>query len=349
MNQKYQLLQQLINDSNTILIASHISPDLDAITSTIFLVRTLRLKFPEKKVIGFNENPIPQSYRFILKENDIIITDLNTLLKETKPDLLIIVDVNSLERVTQGNVSETNVLLENTKTVVIDHHKTDTTFKPDLFFDKYGSASTAEAMYEIFIEGMEYPLADNIPNVLMLGILDDTNRFLYENNKHRNTFRITSELIDKGANIESLTSNYQNYTIDQMQVITELLNNFKQESNFNFSYLTDDYIQTIKNKIAYEQFSPAYHFVLENFIRSTFPNKWGFVLVPDLKVPGLYRLSMRSINGFIDTTKFTVELGGGGHTLASGARIKASSYKEALEKVLEVIRNNVNKARIRAQ
>lgn len=346
MNQKYQLLQQLINDSNTILIASHISPDLDAITSTIFLVRTLRLKFPEKKVIGFNENPIPQSYRFILKENDIIITDLNTLLKETKPDLLIIVDVNSLERVTQGNVSETNVLLENTKTVVIDHHKTESSFHPTLFIDEFGSASVAEALYQIFIEELLYPVSENIPDVLMLGILDDTNRFLYENKNHKTTFSIVSKLIDSGANIEKLTTNYQNYNLDQIQVITELLKNFKQEGSLNYTYVTDDFILSIKDKIAFEQFSPAYHFVLEHFIRSTFPNKWGFVLVPDLKVTELYRLSMRSINGFIDTTVFTVALGGGGHKLASGARIKARSYKEALDEVLSVIKNNEEKARI---
>lgn len=346
MNQKYQLLQQLINDSNTILIASHISPDLDAITSTIFLVRTLRLKFPEKKVIGFNENPIPQAYKFILNENDINVTDFNSLLRDSNPDLLIIVDVNSLERVTQGDVTKTKELLTNTKTVVIDHHKTESSFKPDVFIDKYGSASVAEALYQIFIEDLHYPIAESIPNVLMLGILDDTNRFLYENPNHRTTFKVASELIDKGANIELLTTNYQNYTVDQLLVITELLKNFTQEKEFNYSFITDEFVQSIINKIDYEQFSPAYHFVLEHFIRSTHPNKWGFVLVPDLQIANLYRLSFRSINGYVDTTVFTTLLGGGGHKLASGARIKANSFQDALDIVLGVIRNNANKAKI---
>jgi nanoRNase/pAp phosphatase (c-di-AMP/oligoRNAs hydrolase) len=53
--------------------------------------------------------------------------------------------------------------------------------------------------------------------------------------------------------------------------------------------------------------------------------------------PGLYGVSLRSVNGTKDVSKIANQLGGGGHKGASGARFEAEDIDAALEKVKQVI------------
>jgi len=48
----------------------------------------------------------------------------------------------------------------------------------------------------------------------------------------------------------------------------------------------------------------------------------------------------------VDVSKIAERLGGGGHKYASGAKIKASSYQEALEKLLSEIHKQLELQKI---
>ena len=62
---------------------------------------------------------------------------------------------------------------------------------------------------------------------------------------------------------------------------------------------------------------------------------FGIMIVEETK--GVIKVGLRGRTEF-DTSKISVELGGGGHAPASGAMIKGVEFKKVVSKVLKIAR-----------
>lgn len=340
-----QELLDLINSSKNILVTSHYSPDPDSIGATLFVYNLLRKN--HKEVSAVIEGPIPQVFSFLEGFKDIQDELLLSMLKKLKPDLLIMLDCNNYKRISRLDSEKIAEFIKenNVRTMIIDHHLEDDKIDCDVFINSHCS-SACEEVYRLLVKGLNFESDLRGKEAILLGIVGDTGRFLYSNLKHRDTFEIVSEILDAGLSIEELQLKLNTLTPHHATIIAELLKNLTQKDDYNYSFLSDEFMANLQNSnVSSDVYNIAYHLFMDEYLRSISPNKWGFVLIQDTTFPaGVYKGSFRAVNDLLDTTVFAKILGGGGHKPASGFKVKASTYEKALEMVHKVIAENKTEA-----
>ncbi len=325
-------LKKLIEQSERIFITSHISPDTDAYCSTWLMASTLARNYPGKKVKAVLED----SASGLDEVNIGSLIEVKPVCEEVaafKPNLFIMLDGNNYERFSRDNGPQLRSYLakNKTKTLIIDHHEKVNSAKVDLYINR-GSPATSQDVYVLLFEELGLKKPAKYENAVMSGILADTGRFLYQNKLHRETFRITSDLLDRGVNIEALTNKKTQFSRSTMQVVSELSKNLKVTKEYSYSFISDDFT---RNWTSDESIKDGCEDFVNLFIRNIEGRIWGFLIYPD-KDKG-YGVSFRTLNGTIDVSKIAKELGGGGHKPAAGARIMASTAMEAIKMVQRAI------------
>lgn len=338
----HEQLAQLIQSAKKILITSHTAPDPDAVCSALLMGATLTKNYPDKSVVVNLEEKPSRSLDFLPGYEILKFGSLLQQVQEYSPDLLIIVDANRYDRCTRldGNalnkyVSEHKDVL---KTIIIDHHEPDDKDQADLYINQGNPAATQD-VYELCFDQLGLEKPDGYEVIAMLGIIADTARFKYTNPRHRETFKVVSELLDAGASIEQLENKLNQYTEDQMKALAELAANLTSASDYSYAFISDDFAKNWQEQgKAIEDFKVGCEIFTNDFIRNVDSRAWGFVIYQDLSAgQEVYGVSLRSVGPAKDVAAIALKLGGGGHKAAAGAKIKAGSVQEALELVKNAI------------
>src|SRR5581483_1148920 len=90
-------LKYHIEDSQRILVTSHISPDPDAVASVILMTLALKLNYPNKKLVAILEEE-PVDLDFLTGYEEIKFKPVLSETKDFKPDLFFLLDGNNYER-----------------------------------------------------------------------------------------------------------------------------------------------------------------------------------------------------------------------------------------------------------
>jgi phosphoesterase RecJ-like protein len=335
----------LVNKSERILITSHFSPDADAICSVLLLATTLKENFSKKHIKAALEEKPSTNLTFLADYKSIEFNNLYQAIKKHKPDLLVILDANSLKRCSRSDVKEieSHIRDRQIKVAIIDHHESIGSDDADLFMNNQSPAVTQD-VYEICFFSLDLRKPRGYAQTAALGIISDTFRFKYYNPKHRQTFKIVSELIEAGVNIEELENKLERYTHGQMVVISQLASNIRTHEGYNYSFISDKFCEEWQiNEKSIDEYKSGCEFFVNQFIRNFDRNYWGFIVYKELGLRGnVYSVSFRSISGTAgkDVSKLAYELGGGGHKPAAGAKIEAQNLEEALKKVQSTIEQN---------
>jgi phosphoesterase RecJ-like protein len=333
-------LLNLIKDAQRIFITSHVSPDPDAICSVLLLANTLRENMPEKEVLICLEEQPAKDVSFLSGHEQIKFESLSALIESFNPDLFIMLDANNFERISraEGQKIKNYVSQNSIKTVIIDHHQAAGKDDVDLYIND-DCPATVQNVYEICFSRLNLKKPKGYGDTTMLGILDDTGRFLYENPKHEQTLELVNSLIDEGVSIEALWNHLNRYTEDQLEVISELIKNIVVDSGFTYSFLDDDFCSHwLESKGEPAKLKGAVDWFKDNFLRSVGDNTWGFVVYKDpSETEGEYSVSFRAINGTKDVSELARKLSGGGHKAAAGGHVNASSIRGAIASVKAMI------------
>lgn len=335
-------LKKIIENLQRIVITSHISPDPDAITSVLLLGTTLKTNYPKKDLIMALEEE-PEGLDFLVSYKDIKFGSLFGTVKETKPDLFIMLDAVNYERCsrTDGDKIRQYLTDNNVKTAIIDHHELAGKDDTDVYIYQ-GSPATTQDVYEVLFDHLKLQKPEGYAQTTMLGIYSDTSAFKYLNERHEATFKIVNELLDAGVKIEDLTYKLNQYNEDQMRAIAELAKNVTHQDDYTYSFISNEFIakwQADDNSMA--SLNSAVGAFINDFIRNINARNWGFVVYQNpLAGESIYSVSLRSRSGVKDVSQIANKLGGGGHKPAAGAKIKASSVEEAIQKVHQAITNS---------
>jgi phosphoesterase RecJ-like protein len=209
----------------------------------------------------------------------------------------------------------------------IDHHVTNNHYGDLAYIDPTAPA-TGQILYE-FLRAAElpitYPMADN----LFVAISTDTGSFQYPNTTAR-TYEIAADLIRIGVNVGELSQKmYESYPRRRLELLRALLNVLRftadnRVASFALSLETARKLgaQPEDNEGLIDTIRAVEGVVVAAFIEELEGEK--------------VRISLRSKDPRIDVSKICAAFGGGGHTLAAGARL-AGPLHEAEEKVLAVI------------
>ena len=312
-------LEQIIKESENIIIMGHTNPDIDCIGSSLGLYRLAKSIGKEANVVNTVSGLSIDSFIETLKSEEeyenIFINKSEALNKITEETLLIIVDTH------KNNYVEVPELLEKTnKIVIIDHHRKSPDFIENtiLTFHEVYASSAAELVTEI-LQYVETPieLTSLEAEGLYGGIMTDTKNFTFKTGVR--TFEAAAFLRKTGVDILKVKkwfqSNLENYNqiadiVKNAEIINETIGISiydKEDKNANLMCAkAADELLTISNITA------------------------SFVLG---KVGDKIYVSGRSI-GDINVQLILEKLGGGGHITVAGAQLEGISMEDAKQELI---------------
>lgn len=288
-------IYKLIEEFDKIVLARHVGVDPDAMASTTALHDSIIETFPSKKVyvVGSGSN------RF---------TYFGKLDKceDVTNSLLIVLDTPDIRRIDGVNLNDFS------KIVKIDHHP---------FIEKYAdieliddkSSSASELVLDLILNT---PLVMNksIASKLYLGIVSDTNRFMFNNSTGKTMLKVAKLIEEYDLEIDKL----------YVPLYLRPLNEVKLEGyiglNLNVTPNGVAYIKLTKDildKFEVDAAAPGNMINNFNFINEVLV--WVF-FTEDVKNENV-RVSARSRGPVIN--EVLSHFNGGGHKYASGARIKS--------------------------
>jgi bifunctional oligoribonuclease and PAP phosphatase NrnA len=333
-------LKQLIEDSQRILITSHISPDPDAVSSVLLLGRTLKSNYPDKETRMILEEKPSRNIDFLEGYDQIKFGGLLDEAESFAPDLFVMVDVANLARISRLDGEKIRVTLKSnqTKIVIIDHHEELGKDHSEIYINEQ-LAATVQQIYKLCFNQMGLQKPEGYAETTLLGIITDTNRFKYQNPKHAETFKVVDELLDSGASIEKIENITERYNPDQIEAFVELLKNLGAENDYNYSFLSDGFMDEWQSKDkSFDSIKNGSDLFINQFLRNYNGNYWGFVVFKDyLSGSDTYSARFRAIEGSRDVSILSSKLGGGGHKGAAGAKFEANSVQAAIDKVKSII------------
>ena len=201
-----------IEKAQKIAIVTHLSPDGDAMGSSLGLYHYLLSMGKEVKVV------VPNAFPYFLKwMNGVKDVVVNTYIPDVAEqiikhaDLIFCLDFNTLKRI--GALGE-QVEQSAAKTILIDHH-----LDPDEGFDVVISypkiSSTCEIVFRLLTQLGDFDkISTVVAECIYTGMMTDTGGFTYNSNNPE-IFEIISLLLKKGINRDEIYRNVNNNYTDQ--------------------------------------------------------------------------------------------------------------------------------------
>jgi len=295
-----------LKSSSKVLVASHISPDGDAVGTLVAM--GLALEKLGKKTVLFNESPIPAVYRF-LPASDRIVGRLENCRDF---DTALILDCGDILRL--GCIAER---LECIPTVInIDHHGTNTGFGDFQFVDA-GACATAELVYYT-IRKMDVAIDEEIATAIYTGILTDTGSFRFSNTNPA-AFEICREMAACGVQPHLVAQHvYGTYSLGRLKLLNMALDSIEISDNGKLSVMTVTQEMLRQTGTQPEDADGLIHYARR---------------IEDVRVAALiqelknghetsnrrrrFHVSLRS-DGSVDVGAIAASFGGGGHVSAAG-------------------------------
>lgn len=308
---------EAIGEARTFCVVGHIRPDGDCVGSQLGL--TLALRAEGKKAVCWNEDPIPQKYRFL---------DPDKIIQAPKPgqsfDCVIATDAASFERL--GGVGA--CVADRKMLINIDHHESNTRYG-DINWVSPREPSTGELIYRL-LKIAKWPITRQIADCLFTAVSTDTGSFQYPSTQP-GTYHVAGELVRRGANLAKICDEvYQSYPLSRARLLRHVYSHFRLTHQNQIAYFwlkKADFVRTGADSADSEG--------LIDHIRAIAPVEVACVF-EELE-PGLTRISLRSKTDRVNVSDIAAQFGGGGHPAAAGARI-AGRPLSVQRKVIAAIR-----------
>jgi len=317
-------ISRTIHDADSVVLATHVHPDGDAIGSLLGLAQILTDM--NKKVFCYLEEPVPYLYRFLpgCEMVNTSLEELDVFVGKNPNSIAISLDCGDCDRLGKHHQR----LLEIDTFLVIDHHRSHKNFGSHRWIDSDRS-STGEMVYEL-AEHMQAVISYRSAYNLYVAILTDTGSFCYESTTSR-TLRIAADLVDAGVSPDEVSGYiYNNYTLERIQLMEKVLS--------TLSLYEDDTLAVIRVNRQMIDESGALPEDVEGFIdfpRSINSVKVAVFIKESLK--GIVSVSLRA-KGEVDVSEIAKNFGGGGHRNAAGFRFHDKSVTQVQQIVTDELK-----------
>lgn len=304
-----------IEEYDTIVIARHIGVDPDALCCQLAFRDSIKLTYPEKKVLAIGTG----SAKF---------TQLGRLdrLEKVKDALLIVVDTPDKKRVDSVDFSQFSYSIK------IDHHP---------FVEKYceleliedTATSSCEIIMELILE-TNLQCNKEIAELLYSGLVSDSNRFLFNSCTYK-TFSMVSKYLEKyNFDLADIYRKLYLRPINEVRLEGYIsLNMNVTENNLGYAVISEDVIKEFSvDSASAGNMVNNFNFIKEVLVWCT--------ITEDLK-NDQYRISIRSRGPEIN--RIAEKFNGGGHKFASGVRVKTLDEAMKVMKELDLALLEYNK------
>jgi len=310
-------INSALRENERFAVLGHVRPDGDALGSQLALA--LSLKQLGKDVRVWNEDGMLEKYSFLPR------AELLTKPPAGPEDVDVAI---ALDTAIQNRLGTALEAIGSAKIWInIDHHPSNPGYGDLVYIDSTAPA-TGQILFEV-IKSERLPIDHAIAENLYVAISTDTGSFQYPNTTAR-TFEIAAELVRVGVDVGSVSQQvYENFPRRRVELLRELLRTMRFEgkgrvASFSLSLKTAAELAVI----------PEDNEGLIDHLRAI----RGVIVAVFFEelADGKVRVSMRSKNERVDVCAICQKFGGGGHTLAAGARIRGM-LAEVEERVLKAI------------
>src|SRR5437763_716825 len=306
---------QILRDRQRFAVLGHVRPDGDALGSQLALALSLQQLGKEVRV--WNEDGMLEKYSFLPR------AELLTKPPSTPEDFDVAI---ALDTAIQNRLGTALAAIRSSKIWInIDHHPSNPGYG-DVVHINSSAPATAEIVFHL-IKSQGLPFNRDIAENLYAAISTDTGSFQYPQTS-AHTFEIAAELIRTGLDVGRLSQQlYENYPRRRLELLRELLRTMRFErggrvASFSLSVRTAAELGVL----------PEDNEGLIDHLRAI----RGVIVAVFFEelTDGKVRVSMRSKSEKTDVCAICQKFGGGGHTLAAGARVRGT-LAEVEEKIVE--------------
>lgn len=309
---KKQILKY-IEKYNSIIIARHKNPDLDAYGSQFGLYYALKEKYPNKKIYAVGDTNDLNSFQ-----------ELDEVSVEVYKESLVII----LDTVASG-LLEKHIYTNYRKLIFIDHHRNDPDTSYDLAYQVKDSSSCAEIVADLLLD-WNININKDSARAIYIGIIGDTGRFMYPSTSAK-TFRIASMLLEKGVDIASI----HNVMYTEPRKSKQIKNKF-----FNLVKYTENNVAYSKNDIDFlDEYNLSTYFVSRGLVNQMAGMDEVEVWVNFTIDRDTSNIMCELRSRILPVLGIAKKYGGGGHLNACGCTLKSweetDLVLEDLDKLLE--------------
>ena len=301
--------------ADKIVIVSHVSPDGDAIGSSLGLYHFLDSQ--EKTVNVIVPNAFPDFLRWMPGSRDIMFYDgkeTEAKAKINEADLIFMLDFCALDRL--QNMQEA-VAHSKCKRIMIDHHLNPDRKAASLVITHPQACSTCEIVFRLIWQMGGYEqMTRSGAACIYTGMMTDTGSFTYAS-KRPEIYYIIGQLLQKGIDKDKIYRNVNNnYSENRLRFVGYVLN-----SKLKFYVNQKASIFTITREEMKE-----YHYIrgdaegLVNMPLQVRGMKLSISLREDTE-RDVIRVSLRSVDDFPCNKMAEAFFNGGGHLNASGGEL----------------------------
>lgn len=319
-----------------IVIVSHISPDGDAIGSSLGLWHFLTSQGKQANVIV--PNAFPDFLKWMPGSKDVLLYDrykdfANKLIAEA--DVICCLDLNAVQRMDAMGGA---VLAAPGRKILIDHHLYPEDFCK-IVISHPNISSTSELIFRLICRmGYFNEISKEAAECIYTGMMTDTGGFTYNSN-NREIYFIISELLSKGIDKDEIYRKvYNTYSESRLRLMGHILSNMTVYPDHHAAMIS-------LTKREQRRF---------NYIRG---DSEGFVNIPltiknvvfscflreDTEKP-MIKISLRSVGSFPCNKVAAEFFNGGGHLNASGGELYGTmeEAKAIFERALEKYKSLLN-------
>lgn len=323
MNASFSDITTALSGAENILVASHMRPDGDALGSTLAV--TLWLQSLGKKVTAWNQDGVTAKYSYLPCHKLVGQPELPA----RHFDAVVALDNSVKNRLgtVLDSISGSGVFIN------IDHHISNEGYGDVNYIDPSAPA-TGQILFEFF-EDQGIPITPEIAGNLFAAISTDTGSFQYSGTDER-TFHAAAVLAKAGVDVGDLSRlMYESQPRRRLDLLRHALNEARFScdgalASFSLSLATVDQLGVL----------PEDNEGIIDHLRSV-DGVVAAVFFEELP-EGRVRVSARSKDRRVNVCEICAQFGGGGHPLASGARVRGSLAEveaKFLEAVCHEIRN----------
>jgi phosphoesterase RecJ-like protein len=316
-------LLSLFLESESFVVATHISPDGDAIGSQVGL--GLFLERLGKSVTMINDESPPHNMDWLTDPHGVQVFEGSLEQREQidEADVAVVVDTNCAERL--GSLA-TPIRQSRATKVLIDHHP-----DPEGWFDyswtREGEAATGQMIFEL-IEAYGLDIIDRpIAEALYAAIMTDTGSFRYSS-VTADVHRSIAELVDRGdlavETIHSLV--FDRRTLNGIRLLGRAVESIRLAYSGRLGYMvvTRDMAEETGASLSETDGFIDYVLAIE-----------GVEVAVIFKEGGQgTKMSFRS-KGTWPVNGWARHFDGGGHRNASGAYVENLSFEEVIDAVIK--------------
>lgn len=318
-NNELKEIAEILLNSNSVLLFTHINMDGDTLGSSVALCIALRKL--GKQVHILIEDDVAAFLQFLDKG---YCTYDNNVIEE--PDICLCIDCGDVDRFRKRKEK----YFEGKQKGCIDHHVTTEPFADFNFIDPT-AAATGEIIYDLLKE-LNVEIDKEMGSAIFAALTTDTGNFQYSNTTKK-THLIAAELFECGVDYSEISVElYQNNRLEKLLLQTRCLQDMEvfADGKAAICCVTQKMLEETNGKMEETEG------IIEILRNISGVEVAVFVKEIDKNIS---KVSMRS-KKFINVAEISKKYNGGGHARAAGFTMKKSFF-ETKQSIMELIEENL--------